>query len=69
MDICVYYFDLIKLFVFSGEMILDEIDGIKIIREDFEDFDIRFYFDVSVDLVVMIVIGNIYENLELLEEK
>ncbi|EAE3170206.1 hypothetical protein E1T20_15250, partial [Listeria monocytogenes] len=32
-----------------------------------EDFDIRFYFDASVDSAAMTVIGNIHENLDLLE--
>ncbi|EOW0231769.1 YopX family protein [Listeria innocua] len=47
----------------------DEIDGIKITREDPEDFDTRFYFDASVDSAAMTVIGNIHENPELMEEK
>ncbi|EAD0062873.1 TPA: hypothetical protein H1121_003168, partial [Listeria monocytogenes] len=45
----------------------DEIDGIKITREDPEDFDNRFYFDVEVDSAAMTVIGNIHENPELME--
>ncbi|ENQ3971292.1 hypothetical protein ACEO3G_002053 [Listeria monocytogenes] len=66
-DICAYYLDLIKPPALSGETIPKEIDGIKITREDPEDFDTRFYFDASVDSAAMTVIGNIHENPELLE--
>ncbi|EAE8567892.1 TPA: hypothetical protein IQB98_001060 [Listeria monocytogenes] len=66
-DICAYYLDLIKPPALSGETIPKEIDGIKITREDPEDFDTRFYFDASVDSAAMTVIGNIHENTELLE--
>ncbi|EAG4938270.1 hypothetical protein C5U75_14945 [Listeria monocytogenes] len=65
-DICAYYLDLIKPPAVSGETIPDEIDGIKITREDSEDFDTRFYFDASVDSAAMTVIGNIHENSEIL---
>ncbi|MBC2038985.1 YopX family protein [Listeria marthii] len=68
-DICAYYLDLIKPPALSGETIPKEIDGIKITREDPEDFDTRFYFDASVDSAAMTVIGNIHENPELLEGK
>ncbi|HBM4523422.1 TPA: hypothetical protein LWO37_003135 [Listeria monocytogenes] len=63
-DICAYYLDLIKPPTVSGETIPDEIDGIKITREDPEDFDTRFYFDASVDSAAMTVIGDIHENPE-----
>ncbi|EAF9608468.1 hypothetical protein A6C65_11350 [Listeria monocytogenes] len=67
MDMCMYYLKLIKPPSINGETIPNEIGGIKIIREDPEDFDTRFYFDASVDSADMAVLGNIHENLDLLE--
>ncbi|MBC1935203.1 hypothetical protein HCA69_02420 [Listeria grandensis] len=65
LDLCSYYLDLIKPPVIGGETIPDEIDGIKITREDSEDFESSFYFGEGILSADMKVLGNIHDNPEL----
>ncbi|WP_260507249.1 YopX family protein [Listeria booriae] len=66
LDSCSYYLDLIKPPVIGGETIPNEIDGIKITREDPEDFESSFYFGEGMVSADMKVLGNIHDNPELL---
>lgn len=66
-DECVYYLDLIKDPIESGEVIPDEVDGIPISIESDEETN-RFYFSEYIVQEDITVLGNIYENPELLEE-
>lgn len=65
-DECVYYLDLIKEPIEGGETIPDEIDGIPIITESDEETK-RFYFSEYIVQEDIKILGNIYENPELLE--
>lgn len=64
---CVYYLDLMKRPIESGETIPDEIDGISISSESDEELE-RFYFNENIVEEDIRISGNIYNNPELLED-
>lgn len=64
---CVYYLDLLKKPIESGETIPDEIDGISISSEADEELE-RFYFNENIDEVDINILGNVYDNPELLND-
>lgn len=64
---CVYYLDLLKKPIESGETIPDEIDGISISSEADEELE-RFYFNENIDEADINILGNVYDNPELLND-
>lgn len=64
---CVYYLNLLKKPIQTGETIPDEIDGIPITLESDEETN-RFYFSEYIDEADINILGNVYENKELLNE-
>ena len=63
---CCYYVDLIKLVDIYGETIPSEIDGIDIAVEEPDPEYTNFYFDENIVSEDIEIIGNIWENPELL---
>ncbi len=64
---CVYYLDLLKKPIQTGETIPDEIDGISISSESDEELE-RFYFNENIDEADINILGNVYDNPELLND-
>lgn len=63
---CIFYVELLEKPIEGGEEIPDEVDGISI-SKDYEEEISRFYFSDEIESSDIKILGNTYENPELIK--